>query len=224
MGEVTRFFCCTTNIIGCKIFGGIQAVLNAVYLALIIYAQVVVNDRFDQLHRQYAGLIDYQTRKQLANLSATSNIVLSITMAIYSLAILFSLMLIAGAMKRNTCLVKTWMVFNALAILAYAYGSFFNGKWKNLGGLAVAVWSELIAYGALKEIKILNASNLSDTVQAQSLVVSLPQPQSGAPPNPQPQSGLPTYAEAEAQSQLPYPMTEIGAPPLPTLQQPAGHI
>ena len=84
--------------------------MNAVYLALIIYAQVLVNDGIDQLHRQYAGLIDYQTRKRLANLSATSNIVLSITMAIYSLAILFSLMLIAGAMKRNTCLVKTWMV------------------------------------------------------------------------------------------------------------------
>ena len=212
MGEVTRFALCTTNIIGCKIFGGIQAVLNAVYLALIIYAQVFVNDRLDQLHRQYAGLIDYQTRKQLANSSATINIVLSITMAIYSLAILFSLMLIAGAMKRNTCLVKTWMVFNALAILAYAYGSFFNGKWKNLGGLAVAVWSELIAFGALKEI------NLPNPVQAPSLEAPYPTT------NPQPpQSGLPTYTEAKAQSQLPYPMTEMAAP-YPTLQQPAGHI
>ena len=219
MGEVTRFALCTTNIIGCKIFGGIQAVLNAVYLALIIYAQVFVNDRLDQLHRQYAGLIDYQTRKQLANSSATINIVLSITMAIYSLAILFSLMLIAGAMKRNTCLVKTWMVFNALAILAYAYGSFFNGKWKNLGGLAVAVWSELIAFGALKEINILDTSNLPNPVQAPSSVV--PYPTSNPQP---PQSGLPTYTEAKAQSQLPYPMTEMAAPPHPTFQQPAGHI
>merc|ERR1711953_499308 len=218
MGEVTRFFCCTTNIIGCKIFGGIQAVLNAVYLALIIYAQVLVNDGIDQLHRQYAGLINYRTRKRLANLSATSNIVLSITMAIYSLAILFSLMLIAGAMKRNACLVKTWMVFNALAILAYAYGSFFNGKWKNLGGLAVAVWSELIAFGALKEIS-LDTSNQPNPVQAPSLGASYPTT------NPQPpQSGLPTYTEAKAQSQLPYPMTEMAAPTYPTLQQPAGHI
>merc|ERR1711884_617131 len=217
MGEVTRFALCTTNIIGCKIFGGIQVVLNAVYLALIIYAQVFVNDRLDQLHRQYAGLIDYQTRKQLDNLSAISNIVLSITMAIYSLAILFSLMLVAGAMKRNTCLVKTWMVFNALAILAYAYGSFFNGKWKNLGGLAVAVWSELIAFGALKEIS-LDTSNQPNPVQAPSLEAPYPTT------NPQPpQSGLPTYTEAKAQSQLPYPMTEMAAP-YPTLQQPAGHI
>ena len=215
MGE-ERFFCYIPHILGCKIYGAIQAVLNAVYLALDIHSLVIVNERFNHYYdRHYDSL--------LAELSVT-NLALIIAITIYSFAILISLVLIAGVMKRKSCLVKTWMLFNVLAILAYAYQSFFTGDWKNLGSLAVALWSELIAYGALKEIKILNASNLPDPVQAQSLVVSLPQPQSGAPPNPQPQSGLPTYAEAEAQSQLPYPMTEIGAPPLPTLQQPAGHI
>ena len=215
MGE-ERFFCYIPHILGCKIYGSIQAVLNAVYLALDIHSLVIVNERFNHYYdRHYDSL--------LAELSVT-NLALIIAITIYSFAILISLVLIAGVMKRKSCLVKTWMLFNVLAILAYAYQSFFTGDWKNLGSLAVALWSELIAYGALKEIKILNASNLPDPVQAQSLVVSLPQPQSGAPPNPQPQSGLPTYAEAEAQSQLPYPMTEIGAPPLPTLQQPAGHI
>ena len=220
MGEVTpRIFCYIPHILGCKIFGGIQAVLNAVYLALDIHSLVmIVNERFSRSN-DYFGYFD----SYLAGVSVAS-LALTIAIMIDSLAILISLVLIAGVMKRKSCLVKTWMLFNVLAILAYAYQSFFTGDWKNLGSLAVALWSELIAYGALKEIKILNASNLPDTVQAQSLVVSLPQPQSGAPPNPQPQSGLPTYAEAEAQSQLPYPMTEIGAPPLPTLQQPAGHI
>ena len=220
MGE-ERFFCYIPHILGCKIFGGIQAVLNAVYLALDIHSLVmIVNERFDRSN-DYFGYFD----SYLAGVSVAS-LALTIAIMIDSLTILISLILIAGVMKRKSCLVKTWMLFNVLAILAYAYQSFFTGDWKNLGSLAVALWSELIAYGALKEIKILNASNLPDTVQAQSLVVSLPQPQSGAPPNPnpQPQSVLPTYAEAEAQSQLPYPMTEIGAPPLPTLQQPAGHI
>ena len=214
MGE-ERFFCYIPHILGCKIFGGIQAVLNAVYLALDIHSLVIVNERSTLLCNRYDSLC--------VELSVT-RLALIIAITIYSFAILISLVLIAGVMKRKSCLVKTWMLFNVLAILAYAYQSFFTGDWKNMGSLAVALWSELVAYGALKEIKILNASNLPDTVQAQSLVVSLPQPQSGVPPNPQPQSGLPTYAEAEAQSQLPYPMTEIGAPPLPTLQQPAGHI
>ena len=212
MGEVTRFFLCTTNITGCKIFGGIQAGLNAIYLVLVIYGFALANDQFDQVHQQLrdAGLYRHKFHQELAELSNTSNTLLIITMVIYSLAILISLMLIAGAMKRNSCLVKTWMVFNGLAILAYAYGTFFNGKWKNLAVLAVAIWSELIAFGALKEIDILN------TNPAQ------PQTQFGAPPNPQAQSGLPTYAQAEVQSGLPYPMT--GAPRVPTLQQPGGHI
>ena len=216
MGE-ERFFCYIPHILGCKIFGAIQAVLNAVYLYLDIHSLVIVNEQIDRLLQSFI----YDS--ELLEVSFTS-LVLIIAIITYSLTILISLILIAGVMKRKSCLVKTWMLFNVLAILAYAYQSFFTGDWKNLGSLAVALWSELIAYGALKEIKILNTSNLPDTVQAQSLVVSLPQLQSGASPNPQPQSGLPTYSEAEAQSQLPYPMTEIGAPPLPTLQQPAGHI
>ena len=216
MGEVTRFFCCTTNIIGCKIFGGIQAGLNAGYLIVVIYGFALANDQFDQVHQQLrdAGLYRHKFHQELAELSNTSNTLLIITMVIYSLAILISLMLIAGAMKRNSCLVKTWMVFNGLAILAYAYGTFFNGKWKNLAVLAVAIWSELVAFGALKEIDILNTSNFPNPAQ--------PQTQFGAPPNPQAQSGLPTYAQAEVQSGLPYPMT--GAPRVPTLQQPGGHI
>ena len=216
MGEVTRFFLCTTNITGCKIFGGIQAVLNAIYLVLVIYGFALANDQFDQVHQQLrdAGLYRHKFHQELAELSNTSNTLLIITMVIYSLAILISLMLIAGAMKRNSCLVKTWMVFNGLAILAYAYGTFFNGKWKNLAVLAVAIWSELVAFGALKEIDILNTSNFPNPAQ--------PQTQFGAPPNPQAQSGLPTYAQAEVQSGLPYPMT--GAPRVPTLQQPGGHI
>ena len=216
MGE-ERFFCYIPHILGCKIFGAIQAVLNAVYLYLDIHSLVIVNEQIDRLLQSFI----YDS--ELLEVSFTS-LVLIIAIITYSLTILISLILIAGVMKRKSCLVKTWMLFNVLAILAYAYQSFFTGDWKNLGSLAVALWSELIAYGALKEIKILNTSNLPDTVQAQSLVVSLPQLQSGEPPNPRPQSGLPTYSEAEAQSQLPYPMTEIGAPPLPTLQQPAGHI
>jgi len=208
MGEVTRFFLCTTNITGCKIVGGIQAVLNAVFLGLVIYAHhQLVNDK---LRLRFGN--PYYTENKFYQASASAAIVCIITMVIYSLAILISLMLIAGAMIRNSCLVKTWMVFNGLAILAYAYESFFNGKWKNLAVLAVALWSELIAFGALKEINILNTTS------------NLPQTQSGAPPNPNVQSGLPTYAQAEAQSGLPYPMTEFGAPRLPTLQQPSSHI
>ena len=196
MGEVTRFFLCTTNITGCKIVGGIQAVLNAVFLGLVIYAHhQLVND---QLRLRIGN--PYYTENKFYQASASAAIVCIITMVIYSLAILISLMLIAGAMKRNSCLVKTWMVFNGLAILAFAYESFFKGEWKNLGVLAVALWSELIAFGALKDINILNTTS------------NLPQTQSGAPPNPQAQSGLP------------YPMTEFGAPPLPTLQQPSSHI
>ena len=158
--------------------------------------------------------------------SASAAIVFIITMVITAWPyFLISLMLIAGAMKRNSCLVKTWMVFNGLAILAYAYGTFFNGKWKNLAVLAVAIWSELVAFGALKEINILNTtSNLPQTPQTQSGAPPNPDVQSGAPPNPNVQSGLPTYAQAEAQSGLPYPMTEFGAPRLPTLQQPSSHI
>ena len=206
MGEVKRFFLCTTNITGCKIFGGIQAGLNAIYLGLVIYGFVLANDQYHQVYQQIrdAGLKGHKglpySYQELYRLGEKISAVFIISTVIYSFAILISLMLIAGAMKRNSCLVKTWMVFNGLAILAFAYESFFKGEWKNLGVLAVALWSELIAFGALKEINILNTTS------------NLPQTQSGAPPNPQAQSGLP------------YPMTEFGAPRLPTLQQPSSHI
>ena len=216
---MTEFFCCTTNITGCKIVGGIQAVLNAVFLGLVIYAHhQLVND---QLRLRIGN--PYYTENKFYQALASAATVFIITMVITAWPyFLISLMLIAGAMKRNSCLVKTWMVFNGLAILAFAYESFFKGEWKNLGVLAVALWSELIAFGALKEINILNTT--PNLPQTQSGAPPNPDVQSGAPPNPNVQSGLPTYAQAEAQSGLPYPMTEFGAPRLPTLQQPTSHI
>jgi len=82
MGEVKRFFLCTTNITGCKIFGGIQAVLNAIYLVLVIYGFALANDQFDQVHQQLrdAGLYRHKFHQELAELSNTSNTLLIITM------------------------------------------------------------------------------------------------------------------------------------------------
>ena len=181
MGEVTRFFCCANNITGCMIIGGILAVLNAMV--------VFVGWR--------SGILNV---KHLAELAKTS-------LVIYSLAILISLMLVLGAMKRNACMVKTWMFFNGLAILLYVIGSFFNGQWKNWVIAAVATWAELVAFGALKEIHDSSTSNLPNPVRTLSSVPavhSYPPAQSGAPPTPQAQSGLPTYAQ-----------TQFGAPPPP---------
>merc|ERR1712018_286360 len=105
MGE-ERFFCYIPHILGCKIFGGIQAVLNAVYLALDIHSLVIVNERFNHYYESNPKLWD----SLLAELSVTS-LALTIAITIYSFAILISLVLIAGVMKRKSCLVKTWMLF-----------------------------------------------------------------------------------------------------------------
>ena len=163
------------------IIGGNLAVLNAV--------MVFVDWR--------SGILNV---KHLAELAKTS-------LVIYSLAILISLMLVLGAMKRNACMVKTWMFFNGLAILLYVIGSFFNGQWKNWVIAAIATWAELVAFGALKEIHDLSTSNLPNPVRTLSSVPavhSYPPAQSGAPPTPQAQSGLPTYAQ-----------TQFGAPQVP---------
>ena len=101
MGE-ERFFCYIPHILGCKIFGGIQAVLNAVYLALDIHSLVIVDVDFDRLQLSKLRYND----SLWAELMVTK-LALIIATTIYSFAILISLVLIAGVMKRKSCLVKT---------------------------------------------------------------------------------------------------------------------
>ena len=126
-------------------------------------------------------------------------------LVIYSSAMFNSVLFISGAAKRDKYILMTWMFFNVFAIMGYAYESIYEGIY-HLGVIPVAIWAELVAYGAVKEAwkYDLDSSNLhnSDQVQPSGLTFG-----SEVLPDPLPQTGA-----------LPYPLTQTGAPPLPLTQ------
>ena len=73
MGE-ERFFCYIPHILGCKIYGGIQVVLNAVYLALDIHSLLIVNERFDH----------YFDRQHLSKLGSRALVALRLALRVRS--------------------------------------------------------------------------------------------------------------------------------------------
>ena len=116
-----------------------------------------------------------------------------------------SVLLIGGATKRDKYILMTWMFFNVFSIMGYAYESIYEEIY-HLGVIPVAIWAELVAYGAVKEAwkYDLGTSNLhnSDQVQPSGLTFGME-----VLPDPLPQTGA-----------LPYPLTQTGAPPLPLTQ------
>ena len=131
MGEVRRYFCCTDNITGCKILGGIQLALIGIYFLLAIVALS-------------------SARSQDERTTFTAAVI------VFGLALLFPIFLVVGAAKRNSCLLMTCIILNALSLLFYAYAVFTSAGaviFQNLVALGIGIWVELVAIGGYQEVK-----------------------------------------------------------------------
>ena len=121
MGKVRRYFCCTANLTGCKILGGIQLALIGIYLFLTIITLSAMSNRDNDA---FSGLSDRQ--KKIAQ--GIAYLVLIIDIIFLGLMLLFPIFLIVGAAKRNACLLMTYIILNALSLNYYAAYAVFSSK------------------------------------------------------------------------------------------------
>ena len=133
MAEVRKYFCCTDNLTGCKIIGGIQIALNAISLIFSIVALNVV------LAKANTGLIAF----------------LAIFLVVLlGLMLLCAIFLVVAAYKRSATMLMVWIILNGIGIAFLFLGLFFGGgDIPNLITIGIALWAELIAIGARQEVK-----------------------------------------------------------------------
>ena len=133
MAKVRRYFCCTDNLTGCKIIGGIQIALNAISLIFSIVALNVV------LAKANTGLIAF----------------LAIFLVVLlGLMLLCAIFLVVAANKRSATMLMVWIILNGIGIAFLFLGLFFGrGDIPNLISIGIAIWAELIAIGARQEVK-----------------------------------------------------------------------
>ena len=81
MAEVRKYFCCTDNLTGCKIIGGVQIALYAISLIISIVALIAINAEHSDDAYAIATLI--------------------VVVVILSLAILCAIFLVVAAVMRN---------------------------------------------------------------------------------------------------------------------------
>ena len=145
MTEERRYFCCTDNLTGCKILGAIQLFFSFIALILVIVDIVVFGENPD---------------KGEATLVTTTWVTLLVLLFLTGLWLLVPIMLIFGAIKRNPCLMMTYLILNGLSIVGHAYGIFRAIReisvvaiFGQFMGLGIALWATLVAGGGYQEVK-----------------------------------------------------------------------
>ena len=135
MAEVRKYFCCTDNLTGCKIIGGVQIALYAISLIISIVALIAINAEHSDDAYAIATLI--------------------VVVVILSLAILCAIFLVVAAVMRNATMLMVWIIVNGIGIALSFLGLFGGGLIAIIQGLvsiAFGIWAELIAIGARKEV------------------------------------------------------------------------
>ena len=139
MTPIRRYFCCTDNITGCKILGGI-------WFTLIVFFSIF-------------AIVELK----LQHITNAATILVVLMIIVVSLS--FAILLVIGAVQRNSTLLTTWMVLNGILIMltmfqivdAYCIGPrdiLIQAMIILLTCLGLEVWTELVAYGAYQEVKI----------------------------------------------------------------------
>ena len=134
MAKVRKYFCCTDNLTGCKIIGGVQIALYAISLIISIVALTAINA--DDAYAIAAIIV---------------------VVVILSLAILCAIFLVVAAVMRNATMLMVWVVVNGIGIVLSLLGLFGGGGIiviiQNLASIAFGIWAELIAIGARQEVQ-----------------------------------------------------------------------
>ena len=148
MAEVRKYFCCTDNLTGCKIIGGVGIALNVIWLiiSLIAYWEMSWNE--------------WEDRNQ-------TMLIYAIT--IFGLKSLSYIFLIIAACKRNATLLMVFIILIglidillslcgvAMSTFPSLYGHVVWGSSvfiaQSLVSIGLCVWAQLIAIGAREEVK-----------------------------------------------------------------------
>ena len=146
MAEVRKYFCCTDNLTGCKIVGGVQIALNAILLIISLVGIIAANE----IVSQHQGRSPQSQGDASEALGALAIVVL----VFYGLGILVAILLVVGAVKRSASMLMVWIVLNAIGIALSFIGLFGGGGIiQSLAAIGIGIWAELIAIGAREEVK-----------------------------------------------------------------------
>ena len=131
MAEVRKYFCCTDNLTGCKIIGGVEFVLNAILLIISII--------------------------ELSQIPAYVRTLAIIAAVILGLKILCTIFLLSAVKERSATMLMVWIVLNGVFIVLPLVGLFSGGGpvaiIQSLVSIGLGIWAELIAIGAREEVK-----------------------------------------------------------------------
>ena len=133
MAEVRKYFCCADNLTGCKIIGGVEFVLNAIWLIISII--------------ELSQIPAYAHVQTMAIIAAV----------ILGLKILCSIFLLSAVKERSATMLMVWIVLNGVFIVLRLDGLFSGGGpvaiIQSLVSIGLGIWAELIAIGAREEVK-----------------------------------------------------------------------
>ena len=143
MAEVRKYFCCTDNLTGCKIVGGVQIALNAIFLIIFIYI---------------VGIIGANEK---GDASAALGALDIIVLVVCCLGIPVAILLVVGAVKRSATCLMVFIVLNGIGMGIFCIdllvGLFDGGPAADiilsLVDIGIGIWTELIAIGARQELK-----------------------------------------------------------------------
>ena len=126
MAQVRKYFCCTDNLTGCKIIGGVQIAENAINLILTLLA--------------------------VWGFWGTVAIILIV---IFGLRLLCAIFLVVAASKRSASMLMVWIILNCIGIafLLIGLGGGTKGIIQSLIAIGLSIWALLIAIGARQEVK-----------------------------------------------------------------------
>ena len=159
-----KFFCCTNNLTGCKIVGGVQIALNVIYLMLLVVAihranaaNAMVNKVYHQYSQHHPAIRNYHhqasTTKQILDYYG-------IGFVLFGGGILCGILLVVGASKRSATMLMVWIVLNGICIGWYVYQLFkvlglmtAKALIEYLALIGLGIWAELIAIGARQDVK-----------------------------------------------------------------------
>ena len=126
MAKVRKYFCCTDNLTGCKIIGGVQIAENAINLILTLLA--------------------------VWGFWGTVAIILIV---IFGLRLLCAIFLVVAASKRSAKMLMVWIILNCIGIafLLIGLGGGTKGIIQSLIAIGLSIWALLIAIGARQEVQ-----------------------------------------------------------------------
>ena len=152
-----KFFCCTNNLTGCKIVGGVQIALNVIFLIISVMVISAANAHANAYHNAYQHGYSYNHATAVRDAVSFATILVSV---FFGGGILCGILLVVGASKRSATMLMVWIVLNGICIGWYVYQLFkvlglmtAKALIEYLALIGLGIWAELIAIGARQDVK-----------------------------------------------------------------------